>query len=774
MARNLLLHLLTSADHRTRGENQLNDAYVIARRILTLAALLLSALPVAARPLLVGYKQYLDIPPPVPEDFPGQWRGATTYRSPAIDGDTLLVSANRPTDTDGGRVDGVYLFQRGADGTWRYVKALEEGQPGSGLVNGNLATVQVLSNLMVFERGAQGWAQTATIVLDGARGAIRIDDGSIFVEPRRIFGQSGCIDPYEQWRKVNGTWQVVATIGPPRCDDSSRLVDINEGRALVLHQPPTGPVPPSDVYAQNGTSAWSRVAGLKSPYYSYYGSVAAARAFVAPSFLYRDTGGNSWSGPNRLVEPESELDLASSFPKLRGNSLVLHGDEADYEILSRDEDFPTWWATLRIYRPRADGYFDYFARLSADFDITDFAVSDDGTRIAALSASDNGRVSDSTLLYVFELPATATFPGTQQDTFESGTTAKWTATVGQFSVASTPYSRVMRQSSITGDAKAYITAIDWTDQAIEADIRPTEFGGTDRWFGLATRRTDDQNYYYATYRYPRTISLRRMRNGVVTELARDSLREPLVAGRSYRVRLESVGDQHAVFINGFPAAHAKDRTFTHGHPGVVSYRTRFDADNVIVSSGTRVLLRFDTYQREWASAALAQGQWNLVSEPSDDVNEYGESISFVMRQSDISGDAKWFSKIAAGNQVISTRVRPNSFGTTTGTNDAWVGIAAHVIDERNYYYVTLRRRGEFSLRRMVDGQVQVIMTVSQNVVAGSWYDLRLEIIGTDIRAYVNGDLKISVKDPAMTGGGRNAILMYKTAADFYHYIAYQP
>jgi len=54
------------------------------------------------------------------------------------------------------------------------------------------------------------------------------------------------------------------------------------------------------------------------------------------------------------------------------------------------------------------------------------------------------------------------------------------------------------------------------------------------------------------------------------------------------------------------------------------------------------------------------------------------------------------------------------------------------------------------------------------------YDLRLEIIGLDIRAYVNGDLKISAKDPNMTGGGKNAILMYKTAADVYHYIAYQP
>jgi hypothetical protein len=112
--------------------------------------------------------------------------------------------------------------------------------------------------------------------------------------------------------------------------------------------------------------------------------------------------------------------------------------------------------------------------------------------------------------------------------------------------------------------------------------------------------------------------------------------------------------------------------------------------------------------------------------------------------------------------------------TTTGTNDAWADIAAHVVDERNYYYLTLRRRNELSLRRMVNGQVQVIATVPQAATLNTWYDLGLEIIGINIRAYVDGDLKISARDPNMTGGGKNAILMYKTAADFYHYIAYQP
>ena len=88
--------------------------------------------------------------------------------------------------------------------------------------------------------------------------------------------------------------------------------------------------------------------------------------------------------------------------------------------------------------------------------------------------------------------------------------------------------------------------------------------------------------------------------------------------------------------------------------------------------------------------------------------------------------------------------------------------------------MTLRGNNEFSLRRMVNGQVQILGTVLQSVTLGTWYDLRLEIIGIDVRAYVNGDLKISARDASITGGGRSAILMYKAAADWYHYIAYQP
>ena len=63
----------------------------------------------------------------------------------------------------------------------------------------------------------------------------------------------------------------------------------------------------------------------------------------------------------------------------------------------------------------------------------------------------------------------------------------------------------------------------------------------------------------------------------------------------------------------------------------------------------------------------------------------------------------------------------------------------------------------------------------QALTLGAWHDLRLEVIGTRIRAFVNGELKLEWADPALNGGsGRNALLMWKTSGDVESYVAYQP
>jgi hypothetical protein len=738
----------------------MNIAYLRMRRILTIAALALVTPVTFARPVLVAPIR-LEVPPLVGE--PGQYR--STYGAVAIDGDTLLVGAERSVSA-GERRKGVHVFQRAADGSWSHQGPLFEGTFEEVYLSGNIAAVNVPDGIQVYERGAQGWAAGATISTSGK--AVRVSENSIYVI-RFGSGSPSCAPPYQQFRKVNGTWSAVATIGPQICAHSSSL-DVNGGRAILSRTEEfnTGVRFPVGIYQDTGASSWPLVAALPQSENLWGGTLNGNTAAVG-THLFRNNGSGSWVSQGVLFQPEQEVQQASGSTLLRGNYLFAQGDETDYEPPNLGPEWYYIWEyqIVRVYRQLPSGSFGYYAKLAVDFDVRGWSPSEDGRRVVATSSDDNYGDGPPTRLYVFEMPEGVTFPGTQQDTFESGNLARWTPTAGQFTVAVTDVSRVLRQSSLTGDAGAIFTAVDWGDQSIEADIRPLEFSGNDRWFGLVTRRTDANNYYYVTYRATGVVSLRRMRNGVVTELGRSYV-AGIVPGHSHRVRLESAGDQHAVFFDGLPRVRAKDASLTHGHPGVAGYRTRFDVDNVIVSGGSRLTTRFDIAEGDeyWESPRNATGTWEPVwlSEPD----------SAGMRQSDTSGDARWFSQVPIGNQVVALRVRPSEYGATTGTQDPWVGVAAQVKDESNYYYVTLRRSGQFSLRRMINGTIQVLGTVPQPVSTGTWYDLRLEIIGTNIRAYVDGDLKISATDATISGGGRNAILTYKTAADFWWYVAYQP
>ena len=736
----------------------------LTRRLwLPFAALALFTCPAMARPLLIP-PQNLAVPPlPGAPDNPDI---VTLYGALGIDQGTLLVAASRPRDAEGNYEDAVHIFERNADGLWIYAGILTEQWVWDLRIDGTLAAIATVPTpgtpgaIRIFERGATGWAMTGDFPATSSR-LVRVEDGSLFLQPQDAY--MACSGPYQEWRKVNGAWTQVATIGGPRCDQTE--ADINDGRAVITHRPWdfTSPPPPTEVFASSQTT-WNFIGSLPPP----GGGQATIRGdtiHLDGDYLYRNAGG-AWLSAPPLLQPEKELGIGGRWGTLRGNHLFLLGLEHDYERVDYYEDSTFQWHVLRVYRQNTAGAFVYHARLNPDYNVPYWTMSDDGLQVAGTGWHVNYDAGGETRrLYVFEIPETTSFPGTRQDTFSAGNYSRWTATAGQFAVVQSGSSRVLRQSNLTGSARAYLTDIDWTDQAIEADMRPLEFASAGRSFGLVTRRSDARNYYYVTFRSPNVISLLRMRDGVYTQLGTVGV-ENFQIGHNYRMRFESVGDQHTVFIDGFQKLRVKDKTLSHGHPGIASYGTRFEVDNVVVSGGTRVLLRLDDLYGGWLSDGWqsAIGAWEQPS---------GQGYGSYLMQTDNEATARWFSKVAVGYQVVSARVRPQSYGTG---GEPWIGLAARVIDESNYYYVTLRRSQQLSLRRKVNGQIQVLATVPQSVNLGTIYDLRLEIIGTHIRAYVNGELKIETLDSTLSegGGGRNALLMNKTAADVFSYAAYQP
>ena len=229
---------------------------------------------------------------------------------------------------------------------------------------------------------------------------------------------------------------------------------------------------------------------------------------------------------------------------------------------------------VNVFQPDVNGFFRHVAIL----------VAKDGYNLnGAISVSGRGvLVSGEYGPYYFELPESFAQPALFQDTFATGNGTGWTVLSGsQFSVVPSGNTRVFRQASTAGNAGAVLTAYDWTNQSIQAEVRPTAINGSDRWVGLATRRTDASNYYYVTLRSSGTIQLKRMQGGVFARI--DSAILPWALNRKYRLRLESIGTLHRVYVNGTLVLEAWDDALSHGRAALLSYRVAADYDNVIVS-----------------------------------------------------------------------------------------------------------------------------------------------------------------------------------------------
>ena len=84
----------------------------------------------------------------------------------------------------------------------------------------------------------------------------------------------------------------------------------------------------------------------------------------------------------------------------------------------------------------------------------------------------------------------------------------------------------------------------------------------------------------------------------------------------------------------------------------------------------------------------------------------------VMQQTSTAGSALALVGTPTDDQMVKTRARATSFGSGA---DRWFGIAARYVDESNYYYLTVRNSNTVSLRKVVNGAVTVLGTVSRTV-----------------------------------------------------------
>ena len=111
------------------------------------------------------------------------------------------------------------------------------------------------------------------------------------------------------------------------------------------------------------------------------------------------------------------------------------------------------------------------------------------------------------------------------------------------------------------------------DQVVRVSARFNGIGADtsgSHWIGAMVRYTDPSNYYYVTLRSNSQLSLRKVVNGAITELAHVVFSVSL--NQAYRLRIEAIGTKLVVYVNDEVRLQASDSSLTQGRSGLVTYR----------------------------------------------------------------------------------------------------------------------------------------------------------------------------------------------------------
>lgn len=678
-------------------------------------------------------------------------------RSVAIDGNIAVVGAT-PGDPGSGpwQPGAAYVFERNSQGVWQQTAKLTGTNPADAFgfdvaVDGNVIAVGEVfyERVHVFEKQGASWVRTA--VLGMAPSPIFQTGNGYSVAVR---GDLIAISHVEDnglalYQRGTGGWQRVASYTNSFAEEDPTYmgprVDVTNGVAvfgtpsLFEHGPAAGRL---YLYSPGANGDWATPTVTSWPHTDINGDFngpvsISGNTLLASGLIFERNSSGTWA----LIDTTTRAD-------------ALDDDEST--VIA--EDTPSLLG--RVYQRDASGLWPRVAELATSNAAGLTKVDVNSKRVVASSYPTGyvDGVGPTGQAFIFELPAALNRPSLLQDDFQDGNAQGWTPLGGSFSVTASGTSLVYRQTNTAGNAGALFANANYGDQSIQADIVPRAFDGADRWFGLVARYADASNYYYVTARSGGGIQLKKMLGGTFTNLGSAPLAVTL--NQTHRLRLEAVAGHIRVLVNERPVITVRDDDISGGQPGVMMYRTRADYDNVLVNANPGAPAFVDDFDGQQYRMVPATGYWSLVW--------WGLYI-----QHDLTGGASLLTGSIGtyGDQIVEADLRPTQFDGA----DRWIGLAARHVDANNYVYVTLRSSNTLQIKKLVNGAIQTLGSVPFPVATNTTYRVRLETVGSRVRAYVDGELKLEASDvPNTATAKRAAVVMYKTAAEVDNFSLFQP
>jgi hypothetical protein len=692
----------------------------------------------------------------------------------AIDGDYALITAFRP-DPDGSGHDMVagLLYRRTASGAWVYDSLLDEAlhdtvsslyTPSVALRNGYAA----LNFAGIYRRTSSGWVREADS--GGLGHDVEYSNG------RFVFGTGeGDWGANLLERSASGAWTATRIMGahrPGDTDNNGGPLDIDGDRLAlaapyVTEEESAGP----RIFryrAETGWDGWSRPRHVEGLSFGEELALRGNELFVDAhylrawdgTYLFGDDGINEW---NPDWQFKGRLQTVDSYVSRSVDGSVEKSPEYVFQHRLAPAFGNYVW---NVFRANAQGRYEHVATLwPGIYDALGLRMDiDSNRRVIVGSAGYSPDTGYRNTVRIFELPAATPVAGTViSDAFTTGSPASYQRTAG-FVLATENGRTVFRQQDTSGDARALHDASARGDGGIQVDVRPRAWNGSDRWFGLISRYTDDLNYYYVAMRSSGRLELKRMVGGAFTTLA--SIQQPVTLGRNYRLRLESVGAYHRVYLDDRKIIEARDTTLASGKLGLMTSRASADFDNLVITPNVLTPIYWNFF-----TPGDSPGPWSNTGPGA-----WAQGPNGTYAQNSLAGDARAIVGAAsAEDQVVSVRARVIGFAVATGTQERWIGALLRYTDDRNYAYASLRSSNKISLRQLVDGQIRVLTEAPLTVTPGTWYSLRVEALPQATNVYVNGELVL--EGPGLTGAaarGQVGLATYRAAAEYDDFLAYQP
>ena len=165
------------------------------------------------------------------------------------------------------------------------------------------------------------------------------------------------------------------------------------------------------------------------------------------------------------------------------------------------------------------------------------------------------------------------------DDFEDGDTTGWSRSGGSWSVVADG-SQALRQTGTSADARA-IAGAGWSDQAVQARVKPIAFNGSGRNVAVLARAQSTSAYYFLGLSNSGSIVLGKRTGGAPVTLA--TAAATVTTGTWYTLRLEAFGTTLRGFVDNVLVVSATDSTYASGRAGLAGLYASASYDDVLVT-----------------------------------------------------------------------------------------------------------------------------------------------------------------------------------------------